>query len=59
MKKQIILLLFLAISMFSFSQNSIEIIKDSFPTYQGIIKIDSKTSKQLYANLKEWTAVNF
>jgi hypothetical protein len=57
--KKIIIFSFLLFSVFGFGQNKIEILKDTFPTCQGIVTIDGKNSKQIYSMLKEWTAINF
>jgi len=57
--KKVIFFSFLLLSIYCFGENDVEMSKDSFPTYQGIVKMEGKTNKQIYSILKEWTAVNF
>jgi len=57
--RNIALSLLLLIPALAFGQNKVEIIKDSFPTYQVRVHIDGMTSKQIYSSVKEWTAINF
>lgn len=36
-----------------------EVLKDKFPTYQGIINIEGKNSNVIYSSIKAWVAIVF
>lgn len=59
MKKGFLLVAAMAFYLLGFGENKIEIIKDSFPNYQGIIHLEGKNKKEIYALLKEWVAINY
>lgn len=37
----------------------IEILKNQFPYYQGILPVENKTSSAIYANIKSWVATRY
>lgn len=54
----VISILLILIAFNSFSQK-IEITKNELLTYQGVVTVPGKDSKQIYGLLKEWVARNY
>lgn len=56
--RRLTIILLALIAFNTFSQN-VEMSKDELPTYQGVISMAGKDSKQIYGLLKEWVAKNY
>ena len=56
--RRLITILLLLIACNTFGQN-LEMTKDEFPIYQGVISMTGNESKQIYGLLKEWVAINY
>jgi hypothetical protein len=53
--RNIIILLFFPV----FLSAQTVIIKDSFPTYQGVVNIENKSANEINALVKSWIAINY
>ncbi len=57
MRKVLLTCILVCISIYTIAQD--QIIKDEFPTFQGVINASEKTSSEIYSNLKSWIATSF
>lgn len=57
MKKIFFTCLFICSSFYCFSQ--IEVKKEEFPDYQGVVTVEGKAMDDIYSNIKAWIAMNF
>lgn len=60
--KKLLLTLLLLLPIYISAQSNrgkIEISKDEFPLYQGVINIENKSADNLYSTIKAWIATNY